>query len=141
MKFEEYLGKKLRNAEEVLTNTLELVGQKAVNEARENGSYLDQTGNLRSSIGYIVVKDGVVKNISGFEEVASGKENKEEKTGSDKGRAFAEKIGRETKGLALIVVAGMNYATYVEAHRNVLTSAELIAEMEVPKLLKQLGFK
>lgn len=36
-----------------------------------------------------------------------------------------------------MVVAGMKYATYVEAHNyNVLSSTELVAEKEVPKLLK-----
>ena len=42
------------------------------------------------------------------------------------------------QGLALIVCAGMNYAAYVENihHRDVLTSAELVAESLANKLLK-----
>ena len=42
------------------------------------------------------------------------------------------------QGLALIVCAGMNYAAYVENihHRDVLTSAELVAESLAEKLLK-----
>jgi len=37
-------------------------------------------------------------------------------------------------------VAGMKYAAYVEARNyNVLSSAELLAEKEVPKLLKALS--
>lgn len=133
MSFEKYLEKKLSNVEKVLINTLEYVGQQAVNEARDNGSYQDQTGNLRSSIGYIIVKDGEVLHRKGFDTVKEGG------SGSTAGRTFANKVASETQGLALIVVAGMNYASYVETSRNVLTSSEILAERTVPKMLKELG--
>ena len=54
---------------------------------------------------------------------------------------LSDLIGRNTQGIVLIVVAGMNYAAYVETNRNVITSAELLAEDLVPKLLRQLGFQ
>lgn len=37
---------------------LQAGGERFVKYARENGSYEDRTGNLRSSIGYIIVKNG-----------------------------------------------------------------------------------
>ena len=55
------------------------------------------------------------------------------------GQSIAEKVGKETKGVALVVVAGMNYAAYVEARGyNVLSSAEHLAERELPRMLEKL---
>lgn len=42
------------------------VGEAAVAEAREGGSYTDRTGNLRSSVGYVVSMDGRAVQASGF---------------------------------------------------------------------------
>ena len=39
---------------------LQAGGEKFIEVARRSGSYKDQTGNLRSSIGYIIAKDGEV---------------------------------------------------------------------------------
>lgn len=138
MSFESYVDNQLKRQETVLINTLERVGQLAVNEARDHGSYLDQTANLRSSVGYMIAKDGVVISRSSFESVSG--EKGDGKQGSIDGANFANKIATQTSGLTLIVVAGMNYATYVETHRNVLASSQILAEREVPKLLKALGF-
>lgn len=44
----------------VFINVLEYVGEQCVIEARENGNYKDQTGNLRSSISYAIVEDGKI---------------------------------------------------------------------------------
>ncbi len=131
--FNQYLDEKLKNARLVCYNILARVGEEAVNEAIANGSYKDRTANLRSSIGYIVVDNGEVVNIGDFESIKGGD------LGSSEGKAFARSLIGEISGLGLIVVAGMNYATYVETHRNVLSSAELLAEREVPNLLKQIG--
>ena len=62
--------------------------------------------------------------------------------GSNSGKAFASELARKyPKGYVLIVVAGMKYAAYVSAKgRDVLDSAELLADQLVPKMLKQLGF-
>nr|DAK42878.1 MAG TPA: putative tail-component [Caudoviricetes sp.] len=97
------------------------VGEHCITEARDNGSYTDRTGNLRSSVGYVVLLDGVVQSQGNI-----NKHNQEQ----------IEKIKvKYPKGLVLIVVAGKNYAAYVEAKGyNVLSSAELMAE----NILKQL---
>ncbi len=83
----------------------------------------DQTGNLRSSIGYVVVKDGKPVNVS-FGAVKGGH------AGVNEGQRLALQVGsRQTDGYALVVVAGMNYAVHVESKgRDVLTSAEKYAE-------------
>lgn len=131
--FQLYIDDKMQNVKEVLYKTLARVGELAVNEARANGSYMDRTGNLRSSIGYIVVDNGNVVNVGEFNVVKEGEQ------GARGGEEFARSLVNEISGIGLIVVAGMNYAVYVETHRNVLSSAELLAEREVPSLLKQIG--
>lgn len=132
-----FLEKELERKEKVIVRTLIYVGQTCVNEARNNGSYIDQTGNLRSSIGFMVVNNGRVVHKGGFQKVKAGSE------GIKEGTQFIEKILAEhSKGIHLIVVAGMNYSAYVEdMGKNVLTTAELRANEMVPQMLKNLGFK
>nr|DAY04418.1 MAG TPA: hypothetical protein [Caudoviricetes sp.] len=132
---ERMLQEKIAKYEEKIVRILRFVGEKCINEAREYGSYQDRTGNLRSSIGYVVLKDGKSIEKGGFQLTKSGG------NGQKEGEAFINKvISQYSKGFVLVVVAGMKYASYVEARNyNVLTSAELLAEREVPKLLKALS--
>jgi len=86
--------------------TLAMVGEKFVNDARSTRTYQDQTGNLRSSIGYIIARDGVIiqENIEGKSE------------GRAQAKETANEVLREnSKGFVLIVVAGMEYAAAVES--------------------------
>jgi hypothetical protein len=117
--------------------TLQYCGERCLNAARQTNSYKDRTGNLRSSLGYVVVQDGRIISQSSFEQVKSGDQ------GSKSGIQYAKEIIREfPEGIALIVVAGMHYAAYVSAKGyDVLDSAELLADQIVPQMLKQLGFK
>lgn len=72
-------------------------------------------------------------------DAASGAESEAAARGMKSGQTIAEKVGKETKGVALVVVAGMNYAAYVEAKGyNVLSSAEHLAERELPRMLEKL---
>ena len=43
------------------TNKFIEIGERCITEARDNGSYADRTGNLRNSVGYMVLLDGVVQ--------------------------------------------------------------------------------
>lgn len=128
------LGRTLQQFEAAVVNQLQYLGEMCVNEARERGSYKDRTGNLRGSIGYGVFKDGEPVTSGGFEPVNGSPD------GPDTGRTLLAKIGGENpQGFSLVVVAGMNYAVYVEARGyNVLTSSELLAERELPGLLNDL---
>lgn len=136
---ERILREKIEKYHQKVIRILKYVGEKCINEAREHGSYQDQTGNLRSSIGYIVLKDGKPIEKGGFAPTERG--TKKGKDGQKEGEAFINKVTSQyPKGFVLVVVAGMKYASYVEARNyNVLTSAELLAEKEVPKLLKALS--
>ena len=86
--------------------TLAMVGENFVNDARNIRTYKDQTGNLRSSIGYIIARDGniIQENIEGKAE------------GRAQAKETANEVLRENKkGFVLIVVAGMEYAAAVES--------------------------
>lgn len=158
----ETLRKKIEEAAErlrlVYVRRLEYIGEMCVNKARnlptppqsvywdsEAGEayreiprhtphYIDWTANLRSSIGYVVTMDGHIVSSSNFAQV-KGKEG-DGKQGSDQGKDYAKQLARKMpQGIALIVVAGMNYAVYVQRRGyDVTASAELLAE----QLLRQL---
>ena len=133
---EAYLDEQIEMIEQLIIYNLSYVGEQCLTEARSTNSYKDQTGNLRSSIGYIIVKDGRVIRQSDFAVVRTGSQGKSE--GEQFARSLASKF---PEGIVLIVVAGMNYASYVSAKGyNVLDSAEQLADRLVPSILKQLGF-
>lgn len=119
-----------------IIESLTYIGEECVRIARESGSYNDITGNLRSSIGYVVLHDGqpVVNGAS--------KQYKGKKGNGEAGPAAAESLLQKLQseypsGIVLIVCAGMNYAAYVEHvhHKDVLTTAELKAESLLKSLL------
>lgn len=130
--FSKELKKKTDAIERAVYERLNYLGFTCVKNAIDNRGYTDQTAHLRSSTGYIVVMKGKIMKVGGFEGEAEG--------GKTIGRTFAESLaGKNKDAYALYVVAGMNYASYVEATgRNVLTSAELLAEKMMPIMIQQL---
>ena len=87
-------------------------GEKFIDIARRNGSYKDQTGNLRSSIGYIIAKNGEVV----AENFTESEKGTDKTTGKYKGRRLAEEVSlSHSGGYVLVGVAGMEYAAAVEA--------------------------
>ena len=129
----ELMGNVERIKQAVIYN-LQVIGEKCVNEARMKGSYKDQTGNLRSSTGYVLIVDGEIISESAFDVVMNGQQ------GAQEGKTFAESLVKEhPTGIALIVVAGKNYAEYVAAKGyDVLDSAELLGEQLVQKMVEDL---
>lgn len=117
---------------------LSYLGEKCVIEARDRSpeeSWIDRTGNLRSSIGYVIASEGEIIKYSDFTVVKNGSE------GPETGKTLAEEIARKYRsGYVLVVVAGMNYAEYVEAMDNkvVLASAELFARQQLPSMMQKL---
>ncbi len=110
-----------------------MVGEQFVNDARNTQTYQDQTGNLRSSIGYIIAKDGIIiqENIEGKAE----------------GKAYAKEVANEvlrenTSGFVLIGVAGMSYAAAVESKGySVITSSIPAAKALLKAKIKEYGLK
>ncbi|GIM52044.1 hypothetical protein CAPN004_10740 [Capnocytophaga cynodegmi] len=135
-KIDRYLAEEVAKREKVFIDALTRIGEECVIEARENGDYLNQTGNLRSSIGYAIIKNGRIVSSSSFDAVNNAKEGK----GQSK-KLINDLLSEFSQGIALIVVAGMNYAAYVETKRNVISSSELLAKQRARTILEQLGFK
>ena len=52
------LQAKMKDIVELLIKQLSYIGEECIRIARESGSYNDITGNLRSSIGYVILYDG-----------------------------------------------------------------------------------
>lgn len=134
--FYAYVIKQTEGARIGAINTLDYVGLECVKEARLNGKYKDQTGNLRSSIGYVILENGKPIKKSGFSKVKGTATDAQTKSNS----LINKLAATYNRGLVLVVVAGMDYAAYVEARGyNVLNSAETLAKKIVPQMLKELG--
>lgn len=128
----------IERADMLTIRALSLLGEMCVIEAKDRpqeSSWYDQSGNLRSSIGYVIVRDGKIVTYSKFNQVKQGSD------GVKEGKELAQELAKKyISGYALIVVAGMNYAELVEAmdNKNVLASAELFARQEMPKMMAKL---
>ena len=114
------------------------LGEQCVRLARDRApelSWIDHTGNLRSSIGYIITHNGNIVQYSDFQQVKQGSEGT--KTGKDFATEIAKRFSSE---YVLVVVAGMNYAEYVEAkdNKDVLATPELFANKELHKMFERL---
>ena len=131
---------------EVFAHLVEM-GEEAYATAFQKGRYQNITGNLRSSLGYVIARDGKIIKEGGFKQVQGRGENyekvffttKAQKTvqfwargkagdgseGSRQGLEYARSLARSSKGIMLIVVAGMDYASYVNSRGyDVMDSAE-----------------
>lgn len=97
------------NNERKLILALSYIGEEFVNKARSNNTYLDQTGNLRSSIGYVIAKNGRILKRN-YKQEGSANE------GVTNGLNLADQaVAENPTGIVLIVTAGMNYGLYVES--------------------------
>ena len=131
--------KKLDKIEEAIIFRLQFIGERFVTNARTNANFTDRTGNLRSSIGYAVFKNGE-KISENFKNADTGPDGR---TGVGKSKEIAAKAAESfPKGFALIVVAGMEYAAAVESKNyDVITSSSFIAEEELKKAIEGLNKK
>lgn len=140
-------------SDQELVRWLSYIGEHLCNHARtitkdghSVGGYDDDTANLRSSIGYRIFKNGEAVKDGGFQNVTVTNKKGETVTGSgiEEAKDALERYGLAhdipIDGWTLVIVAGMSYATYVEAKGyNVLhlTKAEMYKEIE--ELKKDLG--
>ena len=122
-------------AEEVIRSFCYL-GEWCVGRIRDRSakaSWYDQTGNLRSSVGYAVYHNGNLITKSSFKQVKDGKQ------GTLEGEKALLQLSSKyaANEYALIIVAGMEYAEYVEAMENkdVLASTELLAKSQLPQYI------
>ncbi len=122
---------------ERISYNLNYLGMTCIKRIRDRSgseSWYDQTGNLRSSIGYAIYSHGRKEIESTFDSVLSGNE------GSQKGRKMVEELASQySDTYALVVLAAMEYAEFVEAieGKDVLASTEIFAKKESEKYLKK----
>lgn len=134
----DYVMKNLtREGEWMLLQFLHRIGEEAVKMARlkHENDWTDQTGNLRSSINYGVYKNGVAVDMGKPEIYKEGAE------GAQKARELLSELGSKSQNeYTLIIVAGMNYASFVENiyHKDVISGAAMKAEELAEKLIKGL---
>ena len=119
--------------ERALLLVLNDLGMELVKTAREEHNYTDRTGNLTNSIGYAVIKGHHIL-LRGGEGVG---------TGSDAAMETCVKVASQAPSrYTLAIVAGMDYAAYVEAKGyNVLLPAEMQANKEFMPRMKELFAK
>jgi hypothetical protein len=133
--FESALQQKLVNIERALVYRLEAYVEELINDAKLSGEYNDQTGNLRSSIGGVLLKNRKPITYRGFVPVAGGTH------GAIMGKDFLNRIAAQLgTGYVILIVAGMEYASYVEQIHslNVLSLTEMKAVRELPGILKEI---
>lgn len=111
-----------------INRTLSYLGEEMLIKIRNRpqaDSWIDHTGNLRSSIGYAIYNQGMEKMKSAFQIILQGSE------GASVGEKRLKELSRTyANTYALVTIAGMDYASYVEAHDNkdVLASTNLWAD-------------
>lgn len=127
--------------EENVLSAYKTVGETCLTKIRDRAkgkpNWTDQTGNLRSSVGYMIFVDGEMIFAAGFDPKVGADPSK----GVDVGREYAKRIGVELGDAryALVVVAGMNYASYLEKKDyEVITFTEVEARIQADRLIKQM---
>lgn len=141
---------------DAVSEALQYGGKYAVKGIRDGSmsNWIDHTGNLRSSVGYTVLQKGRTVVMSGFEKVggtvaagvgsarnsAKKQVQASSENGSETGKALADKLAQDYARYdhALIIVAGMSYAVYVEAIKNkvVLEDARLWLEGNIRSIVQ-----
>lgn len=122
---------------------LNSVGLHCLAFARDNGLYTDRTGNLRSSVGYVIFHKGTAIKDGGFNpnENEAQPELKDGITGANEGKDYALSLGGDLEhDYTLIFVAGMFYAEYVEKKGyDVLIGTQIEAEIYAQQLYNKLN--
>ena len=119
---------------------LQRLGELCIIHQKANRGYTDQTANLLSSTGYMVFVNGIAVHTAYEQESAKVSKSGVTYDGAQQGESLARKIGSKySEGICLVVTAGMDYAVKVESMgKDVLTSAEIYAKQELPRMIKEL---
>lgn len=121
--------------EQAILLRLKRVGERFIRNCRNNANFTDRTANLRSSFGYVILKNGT--------EVFGALGKGEGKEGPEQAQKVIDEVAQKfPTGFVLIGVAGMDYAAAVESKGfDVITGSSAIAEQELKKAMKELGNK
>lgn len=132
--FGAYIDKVVAGVEAKIIRVFCKIGAYGYDLAYSHGSYQDRSGNLRSSIGWGVAKDGKLVKTGGFKQVLNGG------AGASLGKQTLREIASEQRsGVSLIIAIGEKYAIYVEAlGDDVLTFSELQCEKVAENLINSI---
>ena len=115
------LNKVKQQAPAMIIQAIETACIEVLQKARMLDTYKDQTHRLRSSLGYVIYKDG--------QEVASNFQSMGGEKGDEGVQICIRKAAEAAAGIpgiVAVVVAGADYASYVEAKGfDVLTGSAL----------------
>ena len=138
---ERFVNAELITIERGVLAILQRVGEQFVRDARTGidinsgafpkGDYTDQTANLRSSIGYFILRDGnvVAENLS------------DTSRGVSAARAVLASVGKK-QGYSIVGVAGMEYASHLESMGyNVISSQSLNLIIDLSDRLQKFARK
>lgn len=134
---DEFLKRAVNIVHTYMLRALTKLGEECVARIRNRGameSWIDHTGNLRSSVGYSVYDYGVKYMQSSFATVMDGTKGRSE------GMRMVNELAQEYSNVfALVVVAAMDYADYVEAvnGKDVLESTRIWAQSVVEQRLNR----
>lgn len=132
-----YLDGKAANLEKLVIKHFVEVGKAFMLSARNPHTYRNITGGLESSIAFVVIQDGRIVHedfklaVSGYNRIV----------GIAKARAFINTLRSEipARGVSLIVVAGAEYAAYVEARgHDVITGSSLGAKKHLRQAVEDI---
>lgn len=128
----------LQNVQVSLFEALDRAAIEIARLAKLTDTYKDRTNNLRSSIGYVLYNDG--QKIGGsFSKSGAGEEGNGN-TGVALGEDVADKVASKyASGYVVVLVAGMEYAAYVEARGfDVISGATMQFENELVQNLESI---
>lgn len=118
-----------KRVEQAAIFLMQYLGEELVKYAKDKHNYTDRTGNLTNSISYVVVRNKEI--VFGPDQSSTGQ--------AAALQAALKMIDTLPDCISLIIVAGMNYAAYVEAKGyNVILPAELKAKTDFPQAMKKL---
>ena len=128
---QKFLAEKIKLLDNAILTRLQKIGETFVKNARENGNYTDVTGNLRNSIGYVILRDGEQL----FQNFKKAARVKSDTTGANTAQRVALEVASSfPRGYVLIVVAGMDYAAAVESRgKDVITAGSITAKNDLSK--------
>lgn len=112
------------------------VGVEKVRKKMETKPYEDHTGNLNSSTGFIIYRDGKVVHRD-FRESAKGTDKA---TGLKEGISLALAELRESSGWGVVLMSGMDYASWVQGRGyDVLLSASTNLDSILKDAFNEIG--
>jgi len=133
-------AKYMEHVRDAIIKRFTLIGWKFVKMAREKtakqGGFDDHSGNLRSSIGFVVVDHGEIV----YGDFEPAKKGKDQETGLKEAKKLTRELASNfSEGYALIVVAGMDYAAAVESKgKDVITGSSLQAEIDLKDAVRKM---